>query len=262
MGKSDIDPGRVEELQNRWNEALAEVCGVIYENESGDAAEALERASQQNFNRQNKQIVMGVAGPGAAGKGTLSKFILNNLGFSKIVNTTTRAKRENEQDGKDYYFTDDSGFEKSRQLGNFALSLERPGRGLYGITNDEVRNRLQTAENGCLFEENPQNILRLFNSELFDGLSESVDKVLLYVLPPNPIIETTMSRLQKRLNEESDPNNRVLTSDVFESTLGDRQIDEFLGLKELINNPSVQPIFLIMKNPEQGGSDIESLLEQ
>ena len=202
-------------------------------------------------------MIMGVAGPGAAGKGTLGKIILNNLGFSKIVNTTTRAQREGEQDGQDYYFVKEDDFTNTQQNGQFALSLERPGRGFYGITDSEIRAKLDGSSSGCLFEENPQNILELFAN---DSLDQPVDKVLLYVLPPQPIIETTMARLQKRLDNEIDPAKRILTPENFESTLGDRQIDEFLAIKDIQKNPTVQPIFLIMHNPEQGGQDIATIL--
>lgn len=106
----NIDPTRIEELQKRWDEALVDVKSTLYPGEVGEPAEILAKLSQKNFQHQNDKMVIGVAGPGASGKGTLSKFILGDLGFSKAVNITTREAREGEVDGKDYYFTNESDF--------------------------------------------------------------------------------------------------------------------------------------------------------
>lgn len=142
------------------------------------------------------------------------------------------------------------------------MSLYRPGRGYYGISNEEILQKLDASKNGCLFEESPQNIIQLFRSETLDNMDNKIDKTLLYILPPNPIIETAISRLQNRLNAETDPEKRVLTPENFESTIGDRQIDEFLELKSLIDNPDIKPLFIINEgDPEQVAQNIIKILQ-
>lgn len=51
-----------------------------------------------------KPIIFTLTGPTCAGKSTLEKLMVERLDFANIVSTTTRAKRDGEQDGVNYYF--------------------------------------------------------------------------------------------------------------------------------------------------------------
>ncbi len=83
-----------------------------------------------------------VSGPSGAGKTTLIDRMLKedgNLLFS--VSYTTRAKRENEVDGKDYYFTDEQTFR--RMIDNNGFLEWEPVHGyLYGTPVEEISERL------------------------------------------------------------------------------------------------------------------------
>lgn len=246
----DIDHERIAQLEARWDDALTTVAEALYPDKSADnlPIEALAQESESRFVRQpNTQLLIGIAGPGAAGKGTLSRYFAEELGYNKVVNTTTRARREGENHGEDYYFVDHDQFSTAQNLGHFALALERIGRGMYGITHDEISDKLSTATGGCIVEENPENILELFAN--ID--SETTQAILLYVLPNYPIVRHSLDRLRYRLSQESDPAKRSLTPDVFESTLGDRQIDEFCVTAELPRHPNVTPVFIINDDLEQ-----------
>src|SRR5690606_22610335 len=123
----------------------------------------------------------------------------------------------------------------AKELGQFVLSMLRIGRGWYGITHEEITKRLAESEAGCVIEENPSNLIKLFNH-----VDEpNTQNVLLYVLPEHPIIKHSLARLQQRQALESDPAKRFVTPDIFESTLGDRQIDEFNDLVELLQHPNI-----------------------
>lgn len=257
---SAISMERISELQTRWNEALSAMAEILYpEDSSVDSPEVLAYRSQIEFARQpDTKLLLGIAGPGAAGKGTLGRFLTDALGYEKIVNSTTREPRESEVHGVDYYFMTPKKFSRKELLGKFALSLERPGRGMYGIKHKEIKHKLKAVDTGCIFEENPENILRAF-----DDINEpAVQRALLYVLPASPVMEKAIGHLQHRLSLEQDLAKQMLTPEVFESTLGDRQIDEFLALSKLPDHPGIAPIFLINDNLEEAKQTLTQLLRR
>ena len=61
-----------------------------------------------------------IVGESASGKSSVAKYIMNNYHYNRIVTYTTRAKRENEEDGIDYYFIQKSHFETLKKQGFFA----------------------------------------------------------------------------------------------------------------------------------------------
>jgi len=254
---SEITPERIAQLEARWDTALKEVQMLLFPKASTDVPiNILTRESQNGFERQPEaQLLIGLAGPGAAGKGTLSRYFAEELGYSKVVNTTTRPKREGEIDGIDYFFTDHSQFTTEQNLGKFALALERVGRGMYGISHEEIARKLSSTATGSILEENPANIMELFaNSN-----NPDTQAVLLYVLPPHPVIQNSLARLQHRLSLEQDMKKQIITPEVFESTLGDRQIDEFLALTKLPHHPNITPIFIVNDNLETTKSQIAAM---
>ncbi len=257
--KLSVAPERVAELEARWDNSLKYIKSIFYPHslEHGTAGTALSLESQLRFHHEpDMQLLIGIAGPGAAGKGTIGRHLVNNLGYEKVVNTTTRGKREGEIEGADYFFTDRREFTTKENLGHFALSLERIGRGMYGISHEEIARKLSAAQTGCIVEENPANLMQLFDNIK----TQNTQAVLLYILPKHPIVKHSLERLEHRLSLESDPEKRILTPEVFESTLGDRQIDEFLALSDLPNHPAITPLFIVNDGLEETKTTLNSLL--
>lgn len=257
---STVSAERISELQNRWDQALSAMANTLYpESCSATPSETLAMSSQAEFTRQpGTKLLLGIAGPGAAGKGTLGRFLTDTLNYKKIVNSTTREPREGEVHGVDYYFMTPEKFSREELLGKFALSLERPGRGMYGIKHKEIKRKLQSVDTGCIFEENPENILQAFE-EIDDPATQ---RALLYILPPDPVMNNAIDHLQHRLSLEQDSARQILTPEVFESTLGDRQVDEFLALSQLPQHPGIAPIFLINDNLEEAKQILTHLLRR
>jgi guanylate kinase len=76
-----------------------------------------------------------LVGKAAAGKDFL-KTRLSSKGFTSGISHTTRSPRENENHGKDYYFIDDTTFEKMIEHGDFVEYMKFNGW-YYGQTKKD-----------------------------------------------------------------------------------------------------------------------------
>lgn len=149
-----------------------------------------------NFN--GKLIVF--SGPSGSGKTSIVKALLNKypdlFGFS--VSATTREKRENETDGKDYYFISKEAFEKKIRDGEF-IEWEEVYKGLYyGTLKSEV-DRLHNAGKHVLFDidvEGGLNIKRIYKD----------NALTIFVMPPS--LEDLKKRLQLRNTEDEESFNK------------------------------------------------------
>lgn len=82
-----------------------------------------------------------VSGPSGCGKSTLIKNLLSELVDLKFsVSHTTRAKRPDEVDGRDYYFVSREKFEEMKQAGAF-LEWAVVHNEYYGTSWDEIKNK-------------------------------------------------------------------------------------------------------------------------
>lgn len=65
-------------------------------------------------------MIIVLIGASGTGKSTIEKEISQHYGFAKVISYTTRKPRENEVNGKDYYFISNDEFDDMVKLGLFA----------------------------------------------------------------------------------------------------------------------------------------------
>jgi len=136
------------------------------------------------------------SGPSGSGKTSIVKALLNDyphlFGFS--ISATTRAKREGEVEGRDYYFISPEEFKKKIEQGEFIEWEEVYENMFYGTLKSEI-HRLHQQNKHVLFDidvEGGLNIKKIYG-----------DKVLtIFVMPPS--IEDLKNRLQKRKTESEE----------------------------------------------------------
>lgn len=78
-----------------------------------------------------------ITGPSGVGKNTIINELSNHLEFYFSISHTTRPRRDNEIDGKDYYFITEDEFEnliKSDQM----IEYEQYGEFYYGTSKEEL----------------------------------------------------------------------------------------------------------------------------
>ncbi len=124
-----------------------------------------------------------VSGPSGVGKGTICNKLINELNAWYSVSTTTRAPREGEIDGVNYYFVSKEEFEKRIANGEF-LEYNYYNDNYYGTSKKTVLEKMEEGVN--VFSEidvnGAHNIKKLFP-----------DALLIYIAPPS------MEELKKRL---------------------------------------------------------------
>src|SRR5215475_3872118 len=91
-----------------------------------------------------------ISAPSGGGKTTLCQQLLaTQRQMTRAITCTTRAPRENERDGVDYYFLDAASFLKRVQAGNFLEHATVYGNS-YGILKSEVLSKLRQGKDVVL----------------------------------------------------------------------------------------------------------------
>ena len=170
-----------------------------------------------NFSNPDKKMIL-FCGPSGSGKTTIVHHMLSKdsrLKFS--ISATTRKKRNNEQDEKDYHFLTIENFKNKINEGAFIEWEEVYENGYYGTLHKEVEEILS------------QGKVPVFDLDVVGGLSikkQYKEKVLsVFVRPPD--IETLNHRLTARATETAEDLKRRLDKAVHELTYAD-QFDKVL----------------------------------
>jgi len=86
-------------------------------------------------------MLLCILGFSASGKDTLTEKLINKYGFSKIIQYTSRPKRESETDGVNYHFINKSCFEEGIDNNDFASFREfntTEDKWYYGIKKESL----------------------------------------------------------------------------------------------------------------------------
>lgn len=140
---------------------------------------------------ENKGLLLVVSGPSGAGKGTIcQEFMKAHTDCALSVSATTRAPREGEVDGVNYFFLSHEEFRKKIEGGGFlehAVFCEN----YYGTPKDEVLKMIDSGKN-VILEIEVQGALQV--------RSHYPEAVLVFVVPPT--LEELEIRLRGRGTEE------------------------------------------------------------
>lgn len=136
-----------------------------------------------------------IEGPSGVGKGTIAKEVLKrdpNIKFS--VSVTTRAKREGEVDGVDYYFISDEQYNQYMKDDAFYECVDSQYGNRYGTLRSEVDSFLNVGED-VLFDMDWVGA-RQMRQKAPD------DVVTIYLLPPS--IHDLRERLEHRATDSKE----------------------------------------------------------
>jgi len=152
-------------------------------------------------------------GPSGSGKTTIVRHLLNmfsELSFS--VSATTRTKRKNETDGKDYYFLTVDEFHEKIENDEFLEWEEVYANGFYGTLRSEV-DRIGALGKVAIFDVDVEGGIHIkgrFGKNLLD----------VFVKPPS--IEVLHQRLVARASETIESLEKRVLKAELELTYSDR----------------------------------------
>jgi guanylate kinase len=143
-----------------------------------------------------------IAAPSGAGKTSLVRALMErvpSLAFS--VSFTTRPRRANEQDGRDYHFIDEATFERMAREGAFVEHAEVFGNH-YGTGREQVEQALEAGQD-LILEIDWQGA-----RQVRERLPEAAD---IFILPPS------RSVLEQRLRSRRTDSPEVIARRLRES---------------------------------------------
>ena len=141
----------------------------------------------------HRGLLIVISGFSGAGKGTLMKKLIDNYDqYALSISMTTRAPREGEVDGREYFFSTREQFEDKIKQGGFIEHAQYCGN-YYGTPKDYVEEQLEAGKD-VILEIEIQGAMKV--KEQFP------DAVLLFVMPPS--IAVLHQRLIGRGTETED----------------------------------------------------------
>jgi guanylate kinase len=136
-----------------------------------------------------------VAAPSGAGKTSLVKALVErNANISLSVSHTTRAPRDGEQNGVDYYFVDQSQFAQMREQNAF-LESATVFDNSYGTSSEQVISQL---------EQGIDVILEIDWQGAQQVRDNFADATSIFILPPS------RSTLEQRLRNRGQDNDEII----------------------------------------------------
>ena len=140
------------------------------------------------ISNQTRMMII-ISSPSGVGKTTLVKLLAErNKNFEISISSTTRIPRNNEIEGKDYYFTSDEKFNDLIKIKSF-YEYARVFNNLYGTLKDPVIKKLSQGKD-VLFDIDWQGSEQIKKLKLRNKL------ISIFILPPN--IKTLRDRLSSR----------------------------------------------------------------
>ncbi len=139
---------------------------------------------------KNKGTLVVISGFSGAGKGTVSRALVEKFGYSLSISATTREPRDGEQDGKDYYFKSEDDFLRLIDYNGF-IEYARYVDHYYGTPRKFVEEEL-AAGKVVILEIEVQGAMKV--------KAQYPEAILLFITAPS--VEILRNRLIGRGTEE------------------------------------------------------------
>lgn len=144
--------------------------------------------TDKNTKRGSLIVISGFSG---VGKGTVVKRLVSDFGYNLSVSATTRAPREGEVDGREYYFMDRKDFENLIDYGGF-IEWTQYVENYYGTPRKFVEDELDAGHN-VILEIEVQGAMKI--------KEQYPDAVLIFLTAPDA--HSLKNRLEGRGTEDA-----------------------------------------------------------
>lgn len=188
-----------------------------------------------------KGLLIILSGPSGVGKGTVRKRIMKNekLNLVYSISMTTRAPRNMEQDGQDYYFVTHEEFQKNIDDNNFLEWAEFVGN-RYGTPKDKVEELRAQGKNVFLEIE-------------INGAEQVIEKVKdegvisFFLMPPS--LKALEKRIRNRRSESEEIIYERLEKGKKEMTM--TKDYDYIVLNDRVGRAASEITHLILKKIHQ-----------
>jgi|TARA_B110000263_G_C15239651_1_gene478770 guanylate kinase len=186
------------------------------------------------------QLIVVISGPSGAGKDSVVKALLKrDRKLCFVVTTTTRPMRQDEIQGRDYYFVSQSNFERMLSAGEFVEHAIVYGD-YKGITRKDIQEAIGS---GC------DVVLRLDVQGAATIKNLYKESVLLFLTPGSK--DQLLIRLQSRKSETSNSIQERITT-AFEEDSRRDEFDYIIVNKRNDLGGTVDKIQAIIKRERKG----------
>lgn len=157
-------------------------------------------------------ILVVVSGFSGVGKGKLMKLLTEHYGqYALSISATTRAPREGEEDGREYFFRTREEFEQLIAEGRLIEYAEYCGN-YYGTPRDYVEDQISQGRD-VILEIEQQGALRI--KKLYP------ESLLLYVMPPDA------QTLEERLRGRGTESEAVIQARLRQAVEESQEVDKY-----------------------------------
>ena len=189
-----------------------------------------------------------VSSPSGGGKGTLIDRVLKTVpGISFSVSYTTRAPRGTEQNGREYFFIDETEFRRMIQRGEFLEWADVYGH-LYGTSAAQVQ-RERAAGRDIILEIDVQGAASI--------RAQVPDAISVFILPPS--FELLRERLVRRATDSPADLERRLRGAAAE--VDQFQLFQYVVLNDDVNRASQQLAAVILAERARRERQLVALCE-
>jgi guanylate kinase len=188
-----------------------------------------------------KGLLIILSGPSGVGKGTIRKRIMKNdkLNLVYSISMTTRAPRNMEQDGQDYYFVSQEEFQKNIDDNNFLEWAEFVGN-RYGTPKDKVEELRAQGKN--VFLE-----IEINGAEQVIGKVKDEGVISFFLMPPS--LKALEKRIRNRRSESEEIIYERLEKGKKEMTM--TQDYDHIVLNDRVGRAASEVTHLILKKIHQ-----------
>lgn len=184
----------------------------------------------------NKIIL--ISGPSGVGKKTIIDTFINHaeLNLAYSISMTTRTKRPDEQDGREYYFVSSSEFDNAIQNNELLEWAEFFGN-KYGTKKSEI-DRIFSNNKSVLLEIETEGAMQVLKNADKDKL------ISIFILPPS--FEELKARLFKRGTESA--SDQELRLKKAKNEISQKEMYDYIVINDNVNRASNEIIDIILKN--------------
>lgn len=159
----------------------------------------------------NKGSLIVISGFSGVGKGTIVKRLVSDYGYELSISATTRAPREGEQNGREYFFMERSEFENLIDYGGF-IEWTQYVDNYYGTPKKFVEENLQKGKN-IILEIEVMGALKI--------KEQYPEALLIFITAPS------IGILRERLKDRGTESDEVVTKRLKRATEESTDMDKY-----------------------------------